>query len=696
MAVHISWDEYETALLIDACCKYNQNKVSRMEAISYVSKTLRKRALGRGIKIDDVFRNENGISMQFTIMNALLLHQKSGLHNASKLFKDIAAMYEEDRDSFEKILQKARTTETLDAETFHRWLVANGMGEQSSSNYSYAIYSVENYAREQGYEDWHLYGRDFSEAEAIAVRLFSDDDFMTFNEKEHNFFSIALTKYMQYLSGEDWQPVLESHQRAVKAPKVDGGLENQEILAPYNVILLERFPKGYRIDSNLDMKRFLRYYEETYGIYQDASDEAVKQTTRERILQAGVCYDDYVFAIDSLVDAETKTEIIRYIEYNFAAGVRALYYRALFTEFNEVLLNQRIYDEDMLRTYLIHVLDGKYSFSRSYMSQVSGVQIDPVEEVRNILIEHVAPMKTENICNALPHLPKERVEYELGTNKEFIRNEIGKYFHVSVIDLTDDELDNIVRIIKESIEVRHFISGNELIYSINRKYPHLLERFSQFSMMGIRDAIAFYLSARFSFNGNVISALDKNMSMADVFADFARNHASFTIDELNVLKNELNCSIYFDAVYDNSLRVTQQLFVSREEANFDVEKTDVAIGRFCIGNYIALKEVTSFGSLPYAGFSWNIYLLEHYVASFSREYKLLHTKFNADNCVGAIVKRNSGINEFNDLLVDVLAHSSISLTPEDALQYLYDMGLLARRRLSNIDQLLTKARVQKG
>lgn len=696
MAVHMPWDKYETALLIDACCKYNENRISRMEAISYVSKTLRERACSKGIEIDDIFRNENGISMQFTIMNALLLHQKSGLHNASKLFIEMAAMYEEDKDGFEKILQEARVIKTSDAEAFRRWLVVDGMGERASLNYSFAINSIENYAKEHEYEDWRLYGRELSEIEALVDRLFSDNDFMTFNNQGHNYFCVALTKYMQYLSGGDWQSKFESHHKAVKAQKVDTGFENQEVLTSYNAILMERFPKGYRLYSNLDMRRFLRYYEETYNIHQDASDEVVKLTTRKRILQAGVCHDDYVFSIDSLVDEKTKMAMISYIEESFDTGVRALYYRALFTEFSEALLNQRIYDEDMLRTYLMHVLDGKYYFERSYISQNISIQIDPVEEVRNLLIEHVAPMKTENLCNALTHIPNDRVEWVLVTNKEFIRNEKRKYFHVSVIDLTDGELNDIARIIEESVEVRHFISGNELIDAINRKYPHLLERFSQFSIMGIRDAIAYYLSGRFSFNGNVISNLDKNISMSDVFADFARNHASFTIDELNVLKNELNCIIYFDAVYDNSLRVNRQQFVSREEAKFDVEKTDIAIGRFCTGNYIALKEVTAFGSLPYVGFPWNIYLLEHYVASFSREYKLLHNGFNANNCVGAIVKRNSGINDFNELLIDVLAHSGIRLNPKDALQYLYDRGLLARRRLSDIDLLLTKARAQKG
>ena len=84
------------------------------------------------------------------------------------------------------------------------------------------------------------------------------------------------------------------------------------------------------------------------------------------------------------------------------------------------------------------------------------------------------------------------------------------------------------------------------------------------------------------------------------------------------------------------------------------------------------------------------------MASYSEKFKLLHVGYNADKCVGAIVKKDSGIDNFNALVIDVLTHSGISLNKEDALQYLYDLGYLARRRFSDIDQILIRAKAQKG
>lgn len=108
MAVRIPWDKYETAILIDACIKVQNNILSKESAVSEVSADLRKLAISRGYEIDDIFRNENGISMQMTIMSTLLQNKPSGLHNASKLFSDIRDIYINDHNAYTQILAEAK------------------------------------------------------------------------------------------------------------------------------------------------------------------------------------------------------------------------------------------------------------------------------------------------------------------------------------------------------------------------------------------------------------------------------------------------------------------------------------------------------------------------------------------------------------------------------------------------------------
>ena len=581
-----------------------------------------------------------------------------------------------------------RVASSSDSKDFLRWMInEQHMADSSGRSYASGVNNCEQMAIRIGLESTHLYGVSYDEAQKTASMLMQTDEYKIANDSQHNRLRSSLSKFLQYLSENE--DVTFSHSQTYVA-------KTTEDLMPYAIVLQENFPKGYRADSTLDLKRFVRYYNGIHGKELDIGDENVKNKIKRSIFQVGVRHGDYVFAVDNLVSEETKRRILAYIENCFFQGKRVIYYRALFEEFNEEFLGQRIYDEDMLRTYLIHECGKQYVFEKNYISQERNVQIDSKDEIRELLISYGAPMRTEEIYEKLSHLPTDRIDWAIHTNKEFVCNTWGEYFHVSLIDLSDDELEDVEEIIKQRIDESHFVSGNELIQTIHMKFPNMLERFPQYSLIGIRDAIAYYMNDKFSFNGNIISSLKKQLSMNDVFAEFAKTHTTFTIDELNVLKNEMNSTIYFDSVYENSLRVSQYQFVSKEEADFDVAGTDKAISAFCEGAYVSLAGITSFGTFPYAKFSWNIFLLEHYVAAYSVQYKLLHTSFNADNCVGAIVKKSSGINSLNDLITDVLVHSDIELNKKDALQYLCDKGYLARRRFSEIDQILIKVRAKRG
>ena len=71
MAIRIEWDEFEIALLIEACEEFLRKGKPKSEVVKTVSSNLRKRAISKNIAIDDVFRNENGIALQMQKMQVL-------------------------------------------------------------------------------------------------------------------------------------------------------------------------------------------------------------------------------------------------------------------------------------------------------------------------------------------------------------------------------------------------------------------------------------------------------------------------------------------------------------------------------------------------------------------------------------------------------------------------------------------------
>ncbi|MCD7836891.1 MAG: hypothetical protein LUG83_09660 [Lachnospiraceae bacterium] len=101
MAARIPWNQSEAILLVDAYFMIKKRAISRKLAVQLVSEELRKKALLSKAKIDDVFRNTNGINMRFYEIQYIDSDNKTGLKNTSKLFVETVKMYSDNARDFQ-------------------------------------------------------------------------------------------------------------------------------------------------------------------------------------------------------------------------------------------------------------------------------------------------------------------------------------------------------------------------------------------------------------------------------------------------------------------------------------------------------------------------------------------------------------------------------------------------------------------
>lgn len=102
----VNWDEFETALLIEAFWKIENNKSCRKEVLTKLSSDLRKRAINKGMKIDDTFRNLNGMFLQLSNISASFFSERSSMHKTA-MFDNVVNIYKNNIDEFNKILAEA-------------------------------------------------------------------------------------------------------------------------------------------------------------------------------------------------------------------------------------------------------------------------------------------------------------------------------------------------------------------------------------------------------------------------------------------------------------------------------------------------------------------------------------------------------------------------------------------------------------
>ncbi len=571
-----------------------------------------------------------------------------------------------------------------DKEQFYEWMINDRhMSERTCRSYISNIRGAERFAADHHYSHSSLYSVSLEEATATVKELYSDPEFVTYDKEQHNRFRAAITKLLEFLGGSFEMSSSQENDISNRAVVADIDKE------PYRKTLEAHFPNGYRLNSSIESRKFRRYYEELNGYAADEDNKEVERLIRS----CGIEYDGRVYMPESMLSVEVKDEVITYIDKRFEEGASMVYFEALFHQFYEKFLDYRIYDANMLRLYIARVTGNKYVIERNYLSLKHIAEAEPIDEIRNCLKENVLPLQIDELSKRLPHIPKDRIRTILGTNLEFVRNSKGEYFHADSFDVRDEELDDIAAVIDDELRKNGFISGNELYYAIKRKFPYIYEKNAVFSAIGWRDALKYKFGGKYSFNGNVISPSGKSLSMSDVFRNFGKNRQSFSLEEVQQLVESIGSKvIYFDALYEYSARISEEKFVRKDYVSFKPRETDSVIDRFCPDDFAPITVIRNFGIFPDASYPWNEYLLENYLAFHSERYKLLHTGYNINTVVGAVVRRSAGINDYDELLAMVIANSVVSLKKEAALSYLVDQGYIGRRSYKNIESILINAR----
>lgn len=574
---------------------------------------------------------------------------------------------------------------------FMQWLRSTGTIEVNVKNFATAVELAERYAKELGCRHVHFFTADQTETKLAYNEIFANSKFVKFNQTKSNIFSRAIRKYMEFQRNRPQND--NPRQKKLPADEPSAVIEQSpETQLPKPVdeihtLLFEEYPNGFRLNSSLEAKKFKKKYEAKYGTAPSMTDEQIIWA----IQKCGIVHDNRVYLPEKMLDDDTKRRLEVYIKDSFQSGKKCLFYEALFSVFSEQFLDHNIYNADMLKVYLQSVYRGKFYFFNNYFSTDRNATSDPAEEIRNCMVEHGKPIAYDELFKLLPHIPDDKIRFTLNTTKEFISNGRKQYFHINVFQISDDELNDIAGIIQLLIQQNKYISGNELIAAIRAKLPYVLEANAEIADIGVRNALAQLLDSKFSFKGNIISALGVEIEMRDVFSEFSKNTPSFTIDELSKMASDLNTTIYFDYVYKNAVRISQDNFVRKEMVSFDTQQIDQVLDTFCPGRYISVQDITNFVAFPDCGYSWNSFLLESYVAMHSKRYFLLHNTFGVKSVSGGIVKRSSGINSMDMLVTLVLADSNCQLKKEAALEYLYDYGYLGMKRYSTIEQVLIDA-----
>jgi hypothetical protein len=216
------------------------------------------------------------------------------------------------------------------------------------------------------------------------------------------------------------------------------------------------------------------------------------------------------------------------------------------------------------------------------------------------------------------------------------------------------------------------------------------ERNYELSVAAIHSAVFYVcLADAFSRSGKIIMRKGDTLNALAIMKKHCSGLDKCGLQDLLDFEQELTGEIHrwipMEAGYAVMVRTDKDSYVTEQYVHFDVAAIDDAIDLFLVGEYLPLRQFTTFAAFPYCGQAWNLFLLESYCRRFSERFRFVVLSVNSKNA-GVIVRKESRLS-YEDILADAVAKSGIELERNAILDYLVENGYTGARKYSKLEEL---------
>ena len=461
--------------------------------------------------------------------------------------------------------------------------------------------------------------------------------------------------------------------------------------------LLRNFHKGIKVGSSLERDKFKNAYAEQYG-----DELPVDDVLFDRFLKSiGTERDGRIFARSGEEQKCLLEEIRREVTEILDSGVSCVFVESLFERHKEQIESLlQIYQDEDLEPILHQILGDDYVISRQKKQGATicmeGNSPNPDKDVKNCLLHHGTSMTYAEMEKELWFLPFRRVKQAINNISSIICTDDKTYMAVELFPASEDDLGEIRKIIGRKLAESQtgMITDEDCRRMVENELPSLASDLQGLTIRAFQNALTFLLKDDFGFAAHVISRKNQNINSYRVYKDFCEEHKKCSLDDFQEFSKEMNVPIHWETVRERMVRVNEEDFWQKELLHFDVPYVDGLLEQYCQDAYLPLAQIRNFLHFPAMETVWTPYLLESYLyAGFSKYFTLLHARFLPDDCTGAIVRKDAGFDDYDDLMVDVLTHSREWNDRETALDFLVKEGYLKRRRYEKLDEAMKKARL---
>ena len=451
-------------------------------------------------------------------------------------------------------------------------------------------------------------------------------------------------------------------------------------LARIRATLELRYNYGFKDNDDVEIYRFRKFYTETNGVECSLEKEELLRAIRS----LGFEFEGKVYLISEKIMSGIESEIRGYAD----LGVSIIDYEALYDFRSDDYFDAKIVSAEMLKAILKRLLP-EFRYKNNYLA-LPEEKLTELQLIRNDIIRvwgNSILQTFDELSLKLPLIPLDKIKFTLMKQSMFVRNSAETYLQKDSFEADEDEISRLIEFIDEQCEEHGKASLDEVPFeNLKTNNPELSES-------AIINCFCRLIDDRFERNARILTRKGAGKDTYTAVLEFCRKQEKCTYERLVRIAEQVAGTVrtpdIIEAANSVMVRIDKNNFIADRLISFDADRIDSALDHIVTNEFIGMKEITTFSTLPFCGYRWNLFLLESYCRRFSKRYSFATRRVNSSNS-GAIVAKNCELS-YHDIMAEAAARSGRDLSKDEILDFLTETGYMERKRYSDIERLITYA-----
>lgn len=459
-------------------------------------------------------------------------------------------------------------------------------------------------------------------------------------------------------------------------------------------VLREKFPDGLR-QQNLAMKQYKARYEKMFGKALLLQNGMLMEKLRNigEVRVDGRIYAKANSAEQGILEGIAK-DLMRLLD----ESASSLYWPCIFERYRNEFSRLSIFTEDVMRSELTPLFSSDYVCGEVISKRSETKRRG--EEICQLVTESLAAISLTGIQEKIWYWPPDRVKKYLDGVSGIIKAK-DMYFYVPNISLSDTEKQRLRKALLEDIAQRPFIPNDRLRDILEESCPGAAMDMTNLDAALLRKVLVMLYPADFVEKAKGLFSAGHMKSGREQIHEYCNAHTMLSTSDIKAFAKQRGIlGNICNYVMDEMVRVSEEEWIRRDHVHFRGKEAHIIqkIGRQ-MGKKVCmpLEEFTLFLSFPDIGIPWNPYVLESFLY---KNDAILCPFFLAQanggisdsGVYGAVVKKGYAIDSYEDVLIDLLSHSSDWQTEEEALDFIVAHKLQVLRKIKQIGTLVKQAK----